>query len=81
MGREGREKTERVRKGEQEFLKYFLLDLPKVPSHYCRSSLSKMHLDVFKPISHVHTQYKHSSEEHGIQPQSGKEFSNTFAGL
>ncbi|XP_030292040.1 uncharacterized protein LOC115592917 [Sparus aurata] len=86
IGRRGEspEKTERVRVRieQQDFLKTFLLDLPKVPSHYCRSSSSKMYLEpVFKSISQLHTEYKRSSAERGIQPLSRKVFSNVFNDL
>lgn len=72
----------RVRTEEQDFLKTFLLDLPKVPSHYCRSSSSKMYLEpFFKSISHLHTQYKQSCADHSIQPLSRQVFTNTFNDL
>lgn len=49
VGRRGEspEKTARVRvrSEEQDYAKSFLLDLPKVPSHYCRSSSSKLYLE------------------------------------
>ncbi|XP_063749802.1 uncharacterized protein LOC134871130, partial [Eleginops maclovinus] len=51
---ESPEKTARVRvrTEERDFLKSFLLDLPKVPSHYCRSSSSKMYLEpLFRKIN------------------------------
>lgn len=71
-----------VRTEEQDFLKTFLLDLPKVPSHYCRSSSSKMYLEpFFKSISHLHTQYKQSCADHNIQPLSRQVFTNTFNDL
>ncbi len=74
----------RVRVGteEQDFLQTFLLDLPKVPSHYCRSSSSKLYLEpVFKSISHFHTQYKWSCDEHNIRPLSRQVFSTVFHNL
>lgn len=72
----------RVRTEKQDFLKTFLLDLPKVPSHYCRSSSSKMYLEpFFKSISHLHTQYKQSCADHSIQPLSRQVFTNTFNDL
>lgn len=85
VGRRGNspEKTKRVRVRAgtegQDFLKAFLRDLPKVPSHYCRSSSSKMYLEpFFKSISHLHTQYKRSCEDHGFQPLSRQVFSTIF---
>lgn len=74
----------RVRAGTegQEFLKTFLLNLPKIPSHYCRSSSTKMYLEpIFKSISHLHTQYKRSCEEQGFQPLSRQVFSTIFHDL
>lgn len=86
VGRRGEspEKMARVsvRTEEQDFLKTFLLDLPKVPSHYCRSSSSKMYLEpFFKSISHLHTQYKQSCADHSIQPLSRQVLTNTFNDL
>lgn len=85
VGRRGAspEKTERVRvrvrTEGQDFLKTFLLDPPKVPSHYCRSSSSKMYLEpVFKSISQLHSEYKCCSAKRGIQPLSRQVFSNVF---
>ncbi|XP_038548744.1 uncharacterized protein LOC119882660 [Micropterus salmoides] len=81
---ESPEKTERarVRSEERDFLKTFHLDLPKVPSHYCRSFSSKMYLEpVFKSLSHLHTKYKRSCAEHGIQSLSRQVFTNIFNDL
>lgn len=71
-----------MRTEEQDFPKTFLLDLPKVLSHYCRSSSSKMYLEpVFKSSSQLHTECKRSSAERGIQPLSRQVFSNVFNDL
>ncbi len=86
VGRRGEspEKTARVRvrTEEQDFIKSFLLDLPKVPSHYCRSSSSKMYLEpFFKSLSHLHSQYKRACAERGLRPLSRQVFTNTFNNL
>ena len=81
---ESPEKTARVRvrTEERDFLKSFLLELPKVPSHYCRSSSSKMYLEpLFKSINHLHSQYKQTCAANGIQALSRQVFSNTFKEL
>ncbi|XP_056458619.1 uncharacterized protein LOC130392188 isoform X2 [Gadus chalcogrammus] len=81
---ESPEKTARVRvrTEERDFLKSFLLELPKVPSHYCRSSSSKMYLEpLFKSINHLHSQYKQACAANGIQALSRQVFSNTFKEL
>ena len=72
----------RVRREVVDFLKTFLLDLPKVPSHYCRSSSSKMYLEpAFKSINHLHGEYIRSSAEHGIQALSRQVFTRMFKDL
>ena len=75
VGRRGKSPTEedkqkqvRVRKEESDFLKTFLLDLPKVPSHYCRSSSSKM-LACFQTRDPAHSQS-------GLFLWSGAEYMN-----
>ena len=89
VGRRGKSPSEgekqrrvRVRREEVDFLKTFLLDLPKVPSHYCRSSSSKMYLEpAFKSINHLHAEYTRSSAEHGIQALSRQVFTRIFKEL
>ena len=78
----GKSARVRVRTEERDFLKSFLLELPKVPSHYCRSSSSKMYLEpLFKSINHLHSQYKQACAANGIQALSRQVFSNTFKEL
>ncbi|XP_038562460.1 uncharacterized protein LOC119894039 isoform X2 [Micropterus salmoides] len=71
-----------VRSEQHDFLKTFLLDLPKVSSHPCMSSSSKMYLEpVFKSIRRLHTDYKRCCAQHGIQSLSRQVFTNIFNDL
>lgn len=86
IGRRGAspQKTERVRvqTEEQDFVKTFLLNLPKVPSHYCRSSSSKLYLEpIFKSISHLHSQYQQACSDKNIRPLSRQVFTEKFNDL
>ena len=41
------------------FARNFLMSLPKLPSHYCRASSSKLYLEpVFASVSELHRDYK-----------------------
>jgi hypothetical protein len=41
------------------FARNFLMSLPKLPSHYCRASSSKLYLEpVFASVSELHREYK-----------------------
>lgn len=41
------------------FARSFLMSLPKLPSHYCRASSSKLYLEpVFASVSELHREYK-----------------------
>ena len=75
-------KTGRVRDEDQEYLKKFLLDLPKVPSHYCRSTSTRLYLEpVFKSLSHLHKEYSRSCVEDGVQALSRQVFTKRFNDL
>ncbi|XP_049340380.1 uncharacterized protein LOC111188887 isoform X3 [Astyanax mexicanus] len=81
VGRREPEKIKKtsIRNEEVEFLQQFLKDLPKVPSHYCRSSSTKMYLEpLFKSISHLHSEYTHACAENNVQSLSRQVFSSIF---
>lgn len=62
-----------------EFMKSFLQDLPKVPSHYCKSSASKQYLEpVFKSMIDVYKVYRRAAEEKMLRPFSRQIFSDEF---
>ncbi|XP_062301193.1 uncharacterized protein LOC134006123 [Scomber scombrus] len=62
-----------------EFIRSFLNDLPKVPSHYCRSSTSKQYLEpVFQSIADLHREYHRAAEEKMVRPLSSKVFTEEF---
>lgn len=75
LGRRG-QTSKQTEKGKrktatEEFLRAFLLNLPKVPARYWKSSSSKIYLEpTIKSIIHLYSQYKRSCVEHGIQPLS-----------
>lgn len=78
---EPKEKTRRIPRNEaHESLRAFLRDLPKVPSHYCRSSSSKMYLEpVFQSISDLHRVYsRHCEEQLLTTPLSRQVFAEEF---
>ncbi|XP_051746313.1 uncharacterized protein LOC127510601 isoform X1 [Ctenopharyngodon idella] len=67
------------RREAQEFMKSFLQDLPKVPSHFCRSSTSKQYLEpVFKSVIDVYNVYHRAAEEKMLRPFSRQVFSEEF---
>ena len=83
VGRRGDspKKTERVRVTTEEhnFVKTFLSKLPKVPSHYCRSSSSKLYLEpYFKSISHLHSLYQQACSDNSIRALSRQVFTVAF---
>ncbi|KAI4871352.1 hypothetical protein NFI96_026576 [Prochilodus magdalenae] len=61
-------------------LQAFLRDLPKVPSHYCQSSSSKLFLEpMFRSISELHELYqRHCEEELQTTPLSREILMNEF---
>lgn len=62
-----------------DFMRSFLQDLPKVPSHYCRSSTSKQYLEpVFQSIVDLHKVYHRAAEEKMLRPLSRQVFSEEF---
>ncbi|XP_041942158.1 uncharacterized protein LOC121705312 isoform X3 [Alosa sapidissima] len=83
VGRRGDspKKTERVRVTTEEhnFVNTFLSKLPKVPSHYCRSSSSKLYLEpYFKSISHLHSLYQQACSDNSIRALSRQVFTVAF---
>ena len=70
----------------RDFIKTFLTDLPKLPSHYCRASSSKSYLEpVFQSLNDLHREYKRAAEEKGFPTLSRqvltKEFKQQNLGL
>lgn len=65
-----------------EHLNSFFEMIPKLPSHYCRSSTKKLYLEpVFKSKSHVYEVYTKKCNEDNIQAVSKTLFMNTFEAL
>lgn len=64
---------------KREFLNQFLDSLPKMPSHYCRKSSSKLYLErCFRSLVDVYDHYKLFCQEHGEQPFKITAFKEVF---
>jgi len=62
-----------------EFLTSFLKSLPKMESHYCRASSSKLYLEpVWQSQSQLYREYCNKAEEAGIQPINRITFVRSF---
>ncbi|XP_067283020.1 uncharacterized protein [Pseudorasbora parva] len=62
-----------------EFLRSFLQDLPKVSSHFCRSSTSKQYLEpFFQSMMDLYKVYHRAAEEKMLRPFSRQIFSEEF---
>lgn len=60
-------------------LREFLNSLPKLPSHYCRKSSSKLYLEpVLHSISDLYQIYVNHEKEHGKDPLTRKVFDAVF---
>lgn len=60
----------------------FFNDIPKLPSHYCRSTSSKLYLEpIFKSKSNLYEVYKTKCNTDSIQPVSSCYFDNKFEEL
>ncbi|KAB0793756.1 hypothetical protein PPYR_13376 [Photinus pyralis] len=69
-------------KQEKIKLKRFLDYLPKLESHYCRKSSTKLYLEpLFKAKSEVYALYRDWCVEEKINPLCSATFSNTFEDL
>ncbi|KAK7130348.1 hypothetical protein R3I93_019849 [Phoxinus phoxinus] len=67
------------RREAHEFMKSFLQDLPKVPSHFCRSSTSKQYLEpVFQSMLNLYKVYHRAAEEKMLRPFSRQMLSEEF---
>lgn len=65
--------------GDVSFAIKYLEDLPKLPSHYCRLSSSKLYLEpIIRSKSQLNKLYKEKCEEGGIQAVSPRKFSKLF---
>ncbi len=65
-----------------EFIRSFLQDLPKVPSHYCRSTTSKQYLEpVFQSMADLYAVYCHAAAEKNVTPLSRQVFTDEFKHL
>ncbi|XP_062387011.1 uncharacterized protein LOC134076007 [Sardina pilchardus] len=65
-----------------EFIRSFLHDLPKVPSHYCRSTTSKQYLEpVFQSIADLYAVFCHAAAEKSVRPLSRQVFADEFKRL
>ena len=69
-------------KGETEkamCLRQFLLDLPKMPSHYCRQSSSKLYLEpIFQSFQEVFKLYQKRAQDVGAKALSRFRFMEEF---
>lgn len=72
--------TSRVRltqsmKERKLFLQKFLEEIPKLPSHYCRSSSSKLYLEpVFQNKTDIYRQFQKYTKENNVEPLSRNYF-------
>ncbi len=65
-----------------EFIHYFLHVLPKVPSHYCRSTTSKQYLEpVFQSMAYLYAVYCRAAAEKNVTPLSRQVFTDEFKRL
>nr|CAI5827869.1 unnamed protein product [Callosobruchus analis] len=65
-----------------EHLESFLNELPKIPSHYCRSQSSKLYLEpIFKSQKEVFDVYVENCSESKIKPLSLTQFKKFFIKL
>ncbi|RXN16693.1 interferon-inducible GTPase 5-like protein [Labeo rohita] len=65
-----------------EFIHSFLQDLPKVPSHYCRSTTSKQYLEpVFQSMADLYAVYCRAAAEKNATPLSRQVFTDEFKRL
>lgn len=52
----------------KEFLKEFLANLPKMPSHYCRQSTAKMYLEpIFHTVADLYKVYNEKCKERAVK--------------
>nr|CAH7713531.1 unnamed protein product [Callosobruchus chinensis]CAH7717261.1 unnamed protein product [Callosobruchus chinensis] len=66
-------------KGQKEAMKMFLNDLPKMPSHYCRSSTARLYLEpVFQSKMDVYREYEKYCGTKSQKPFSEKIFFKTL---
>lgn len=66
--------TQRM-KERKLFLQTFLEEIPKLPSHYCRSSSSKLYLEpVFQNKNDIYRQFQKYALEHNVEPLSRNYF-------
>lgn len=57
------------------FLEKFLNDMPKLPSHYCRSSSNKLYLEpMFQNKNDIYREFEKYAGEHNIKPLSRNYF-------
>ena len=73
-------KRVRVRSEAKDYLKTYLQDLPRVPSHYCRSTTSKLYVEssMFRSVSHLHRLYKRSCRDNDVRHLSRQVFTKMF---
>ncbi len=65
-----------------EFIHNFLQVLPKVPSHYCRSTTSKQYLEpVFQSMADLYAVYCRAAAEKNVTPLSRQVFTDEFKRL
>ena len=72
-GKKTNQKQDEEQATRREFAKTYLESLPKLPSHYCRSSSLKLYLEpVFTSFAKLHRAYKDYCEE-ATQPPIGRQ--------
>ncbi|XP_061528459.1 uncharacterized protein LOC133400154 isoform X1 [Phycodurus eques] len=71
-----------VTKEDRSFLRFFLHNLPQVPSHYGGPSSSKVYLEpIFKSAIHLYNFYMLSCRERGVLPLSKRVLNKTLKDL
>lgn len=81
VGRTGRKKGPYNKTGsdKERALREYLEGLPKLPSHYCRQSSSKLYLEpVFTSKSQVYSEYSKNIKNCEMKPVSWPKFNSIF---
>ena len=66
-------------KDAHELLDWFVDELLKMPSHYCRKNSTKFYLDCdFRTVSEIHKAYEHYCSLHQVKPLKSTLFREVF---
>lgn len=75
---QNKKKPSRADESKKESVRSFLESLPKLPSHYCRSSTTQLYLEpLFRSYNHLYSVYKSRAIENQEKPAK-KPYSETF---